>query len=125
MRKRQPYKDLDDTVFSLDSKCKGPQTTTSMTQMTDHKASVAVEQRERDEKRWCWRSRPDQRPDHAQLCRTEEGTWIYSSSWGREDGEETPTGVKEGILRTNGFTFGIHSYHVKNKLSEVKTQARR
>ena len=27
--------------------------------------------------------------------------------WGREDGGETPTGLKEGIVRTDGFTSGI------------------
>ena len=116
MTERQTYEDLEDTVFSVDSKCKGPETMTSMTHLTDHKASVAVEQRERDEKRWCWRSRPDQRPDHTQVCRTGEGTWIHSRSWGREDGGETPTGLKEGIVRIDGFTVGIHSYCMKNKL---------
>lgn len=52
----------------------------------------------------------DQRPNHVQLCRAGEGTRIYTSSWEREDGEESAIGLKEGTVRIDGFTFGIHSH---------------
>lgn len=83
MTERQMYEDLEDTVFSVD---KGPETMTSMTHMTDHKASVAMEQRERDEKRWCWRSKPDQRPHRFAGEEKEPGFThaLGEGRWGRD-----------------------------------------